>query len=158
MNVRDYERTIYEARLDAAYNAVACEKHATLLTRITMLANAITIGGSTAAFVAWKTNHPGISVIAGGVLGALGVWSVVSDYPGRAATFRAQRRRYLEARDSKDSKLDEFDRKLRAIEADDPPMYAALKHAAYNENVTSAGRPDYAVPMGRWRRLVAWLA
>lgn len=156
-----YERTLYEARLDAEAYAVAHELHARLYRRARTLARVlITVSGS-AAFGGWLATRPDVAGVAGLVIAVLVALEQALDLSERIARHRIQAQRYADLRREshrRDMTVSEFDDLLESIKGADEAGLDALLVRAFNRVVIAAGRPAYQQPESRWHRFVAFFA
>lgn len=158
MDAQTYPRSTYEIGLDAGYAARLAELHMRLYRRIHLLILAINFAASTAAFASLFNGDARLTAIAGMTIASLGFIDTVADFSGLVGRFSAQRARYLLFRaEVPHLELASAERELAKINADDPSEIESLRCIACNDNLMSAGRPDFMRPLTRWQRVVAAL-
>ncbi len=148
-------RTLVEAHNDLAYNIRLQERHVRFLKRLrAVLAFVVLCGGAT-AFSELVNTSPFLRGLAAVLVAGCAFTDVLADFAGRAAAHDQQRRRYLELRSrSAGLGLEEIDRELARIEADDPTTIQALCLPAMNDVLRSRGYEDAVRPLGVVERLV----
>lgn len=161
IETRTYERTIYEARLDAECYAVSHGLHARLWRRFRLLMRIINGFAGSTAFGGWLAAKPELAGISGLVLALATALDQALDPSEKIAMHRAAAQRYGDLRKSSldgGLVLTEFDSRLEAIKADDEAGIDALLVRACNLVLRGAGRNDHLISETHWQRFVAFFA
>jgi len=161
-DAKTYERTLYEARLDAECYAVSHDLHARLWRRV-RLANRIIIGfmGS-AAFGGWLAIRPDIAGIAGLAVALMTAIDQAFEPSDKIATHRAASRQYIDLKResiaNSQMTLNAFDAALESIKSGDEAGIDALMTRAFNRVVVAAGRPECCIHESFGQRFVSFFA
>ena len=159
---KTYERTMYEARLDAECYAVSHDLHARFWRRVRLVIRIVIGFMGSAAFGGWLAIRPDVAGIAGLAVALLTAVDQALEPSDKIAMHRVASGRYIDLkRDSiADDRmtLQEFDAKLEAIKAEDEAGIDALLVRAFNRVVQAAGRPDCQIAETGWQRFVAFFA
>ena len=153
-----YERTNFEALLDARYYARLHERHARLYRRIRIAIIVVTLFAGSTAFASAMGNK-GIGVgIAGAVVTLMSILDVAFDFGTCAAAHKEHRRRYLKLIRDWPADLAAADRRLAELEAKSPGEIENLRNPSYNDNLRSNGRYSEMLKLTFFERVMSFLA
>lgn len=158
---RTYERTLYEARLDAECYATCHELHVRLWRRFRLLMRMINGFAGSAAFGGWVAAKPELAGAAGLVLALATAIDQAIDPSEKIAMHKMAAQRYAELRRESlagSMQLVEFDQSLEQIKAEDEAGIQALLVRACNMVRRGAGRNDHLIEETRWQSFIANLA
>jgi hypothetical protein len=158
---QSYERSLYEARLDAECYAVSHELHARLWRRFRTLTRLLVGFTATGAVAGWLATRPDIAGMSALGIAFLAALDQAIDPSDKIARHRLMAQRYIELKRKAiavEMAVAEFDSALEAIKAEDEAGLDALLVRAFNRVVVSAGRPDFRLPESIWQRFVAFFA
>lgn len=153
-------RTHYEATLDIGFGQRFNELCERFYKRLDFVFGAIgLIGGFAAASSLLGTCSQQTAVAAGLLLAANSIIERLVA-PGAKAEIHAQmKRQYGQLRSQAPSlSLEALDQQLRTLQTDGPLGISGLSAVAYNANVRSEGREDFAMPLTRWNKMLALFA
>lgn len=158
---RTYERTLYEARLDAECYATSHVLHVRMWRRFRLVARIISGFAGSAAFGGWLAAMPEMAGSAGLVLALVAALDQAIDPSDKIAAHKVAAQRYADLRkNSLDGQmaLAEFDGHLEQIKAEDDAGIQALLIRACNMVLRGAGRNDYLIQETRLQRFIAFFA
>ena len=158
---RTYERTLYEARLDAECYATSHGLHLRLWRRFRLFSRIVNGFAGSAAFGGWVAAEPQLAGLAGLVLALATAIDQAIDPSEKIALHKMAAQRYADLR--KDSlsgeiSLSEFDRRLESIKAEDEAGIQALLVRSCNMVLRAAGREDHLIKETRLQRFIAFFA
>lgn len=141
-------RTHYEAVLDVRYGVrfnAMCE---TFYNRLDGMLTFVTAVGGTGAAASYLNSNAGLAAASGIVLAAAAVLGLVIS-PARKAEQHGHAKRSfgLLASRANHLTLSQIDAELRALQSSFPAGLSSLANPAYNANLRTAGRMEYAVPL-----------
>lgn len=150
------ERTAYEAQLDLQYAVQLWLLHIRFWRRVRTWVACVTIVGSSFALVSWVNKNPDLTAVAALLLAITSAFSLVVNPAEKQAEARERYRAYAELRSrlANEQDLAALDAALKAAQVNDIPAIEALRVAAYNDTVRSAGRPSYALDQWAWPRML----
>ena len=159
MTEQSYERTKYEAVLDVSYGICWNSLNERLFGRIDWVFGAITLfGGSTIIFTV-TADH---KLAAAWVSGVVAISAILERSIGateKRLEHKAMKRRLCELQAKCSSlSLEEIDRDLSLLRADEPTGLRGLDMVAYNQNVRAHGRGSYIERLSLWEWLLSILA
>jgi hypothetical protein len=157
--IEHYERSQYEACMDARYQVVLHDKHVRFYKRARAGITFISLAGGSTALVGAVGNHPTALAIAGFGVALVSFLDVSIDFAARAAEHGTVKKRYLALLRKSGLSLEEFDAELLRIdEEEDVSEIDALRMPAYNENVRNQGREECQRAETRWQRFMGVIA
>lgn len=155
----EYERTHYEAEMDAKFRNRIHGLHCAIYRRLRYVLNFTSLlAGGGAAALAFH-DFP-LALRALGLLVAVcSALNLVLDPATKMAAHQALAQRYQRlVKQAPKLKLEELDEALADIAVDDISVIGGLRTPAYNANVIAAGRYDYVRTPTQWERLIAAFA
>lgn len=158
---RIYERTLYEARLDAECYSTSHGLHARLWRRFRLVMRIVNGFAGSAAFGGWIAAKPELAGVAGLVLALMVALDQGLDPSEKIAMHKIAAQRYAELRTASldgSTCLAEFDSKFERIKAEDEAGIDALLVRACNLVLKAAGRSDHLIKETRLQRLIAFFA
>lgn len=142
---REYERSHYEAVMDVRYFARLHFLHINFYRRINYIVSALSLVSGTAAYSSAINGSPALLTASGVLVALFSAIGVLCNFPEKIVQHRLLYRRYKELdATAKGMSLDSLDEKIKAISMDEDGVVKALELRAFNDNVISAGRTDYA--------------
>lgn len=146
--IRDYERSHYEAVMDIRYYARLHFLHINFYRRVNYIISALSLISGTAAFASAIKNNPELLTATGVLVAIFSAIGVLWNFPEKIVQHRLLYRRYKELEAvAQGMELDALDEKIKEIGMDEDGVVKALELRAFNDNVMSAGRTDYAEPL-----------
>lgn len=157
-----YDRTLYEARLDARFYQQFHTRNARLFRHLYKVFSAITLLSGMAAVTLLVKATPALAATVGLVFAVITVLDNIITPAENAAKHDAWAEKYgmlFAESEVSTMTLTEFDGRLHTLIAQaDTGGIVALRALAYNDNVIAVGRQSYAIPLTTWQRFVAALA
>lgn len=157
--IRNHQRTLYEARLDAEFYAVFHARHISFWRKFRALIRFAAALVSAGAVASWLNKSPNLAALSGLSIAVLTALEQVLDPSEQLARHKEFARRYRLLTANRSFDLAGFDAALAAIHADvDAPGFDALRVPVFNDVVRASGRPDYIIKTTAWQRFVNLVA
>ncbi len=157
--MQTYPRTHYEAVLDVRYAARYCLLQRRLYTRAMALFLGVELLGGSAAFAGWLGNTPALAAWSALMLAIVAAANIVFGPAEKRMLCELQRRRWtaLDAR-APGLTLEELDREIAQLRAEEIPEIELLRQPAFNDAMRENGRTDALVPLTFAERMVSSIA
>ncbi|ELY22295.1 hypothetical protein [Vreelandella titanicae] len=157
--VRIDERTLYEAKGDAAYAIRYLHLQERLFLRMSHVFKFVSLLGGSAAFVGAATASPALTGFSGILVAASTILDFVIKPEEASLKCRTVKHKYQKLlAKAETSDLPEFSRKLAKISLTSTPHIEGLRRPAYNDSCHERGRPDFVLPLSNWEKFVSMLA
>lgn len=157
----DYERSLYEVRMDICYYAKIHALHERLYARADKGLKLFELIAGSGAFYAVTAGHDVITQWCALLIAVAALFGLVFDLSGRARAMRDAVRMYMDLLAESNKKrvtVESVDEKLARVGRDAPTVIDGLRKPAYNQNVLSHGRGSYVLKLNRWERLLQVIA
>ena len=150
-----YNRSHYEATLDARYGQRLNYLHAKLYGKINASLNFVNLISGTAAFGAFTSEKPNIILWIGVIISISSILSTLLSPATKSAEFADKSRQYAKllviAPELNEAELD---KQIRQLQSDTTPIIEAIRIIAYNDNLRESGREDYLATTNIWQKLL----
>ncbi len=154
-DIRTYERSHYEATMDVRYYARLHFLHINFYRRVNYIISALSLISGTAAYTSAINNNPALLTLSGVLVAIFSAIGVLWNFPEKIVQHRMLYKRYKDLDIAAPSlTLAELDEKRKNIESDEDGTVKALELRAFNDNVISAGRADFAEKLPFMSRVV----
>lgn len=148
-----YERSAYEAVMDIKYGCVLNRLNQRLYDRLDVVLGFVGLAGGSSAIAAGYAGNTVAAAWVGGGLAALAIIERLLGAARKAEVHRQAQEAYADLLSRSGGQgLAELDRELVALQARFPDGIGGLSAIAFNRNLATNGRADYALPLGRWGR------
>ncbi|MDR7192714.1 hypothetical protein [Luteimonas terrae] len=151
--------THYQALLDIDYAAHLAELHCRLLRRVDRIIVWLGLAGGTTSLASAFAATPVLAGIGGAVVTVLSLYALAFRPAEAAEAHAADKRKFLalKARASTMSP-EKITSALARIQIDAQSTWDCLQLPAYNDVVTSAGRPEAVQKTTRWENFIRAIA
>lgn len=151
-------RTKGESLLDLDFAIEVSVLNQRFYERVNKAIALISLVAGSAAFVTVFHPNSVIVTVAGFAVGFLALTEQVYDFRGKAATHALLIRKFLKLKvRSAGMTLEKLDAAQATLALDTIPVIQGLRRVAYNNNVLRHGYGNFAKPLTRWQRLLAFL-
>jgi hypothetical protein len=162
MAIQGYERSLYEARLDAQFYVAWHGRNARFFRHVRGLLAFVSLTAGTAAITLLLRQSAALAAVSGAAIAAVAILDRVigaGDLVFQHNAAAAQYDTLLAQTQRAPVPLAEFDARLSEIGAG-VTFYSvwALRATAYNDNVKAVGRDDYVMRRTPWEWFVSLLA
>jgi hypothetical protein len=162
MEIRDYERTAYEAKLDVTYSIMLHRLTENFYKKIeTAFAFLSVLSGAAILTATFGESAKFITIFAF-IAACTGILTIVIRPAEKYALHEVWRNKFTDLNVLIERKkivnLEDIDSELRALQGQSPSAICALETIAYNRNLTSHGRPDFRISENLWNKAFGLLA
>lgn len=159
MEVKDYARSLYEARLEAEFYANYHTRHVRFWRKFRGFSRFLTTLAGSSAAAGWLAAKPEFAGLSGLAVAVIVAIEQAAEPAEQLSRHREMMRRYRTLLADQDDDLSAFELNLQAIHADvDAPGFDGLRTPAFNDVLRAAGRNDYLLPESTWNKVVGFLA
>lgn len=154
-----YERSLYEAGLDIDYAIELHDRHIKLYRHMRWIFSLVFLISGTAIFGGALAELGSLAKAMGAAIAVLALVDHLIAPADKVARHIELKRRWCELRAEKAGlTLEELDRRMSILVAEDVHIISALQKPSYNANLRRHGREEYIRRLNLWEFLVGALA